>query len=159
MVIFLNPFRLLKRLLRSKKIKVTIYILVYNVGPNIDRFALATPEGNMHELPILIADIICHVNGVSTCYLGASHPAVCLSEAVNVLKCKTVVLGVNSSDRWDFEKNIVAYLKSMDKYLKNKVIIILGGGIEVNLPDFQFIENVRVIKRFEEFDIMLTTFD
>ena len=113
----------------------------------------------MHELPILIADIICHVNGVSTCYLGASHPAVCLSEAVNVLKCKTVVLGVTSSDRWDFEKNIVAYLKSMDKYLKNKVIIILGGGIEVNLPDFKFIENVRVIKRFEEFDIMLTTFD
>ena len=130
-----------------------------NVGPNIDRFALATPEGNMHELPILIADIICHVNGVSTCYLGASHPAVCLSEAVNVLKCKTVVLGVTSSDRWDFEKNIVAYLKSMDKYLKNKVIIILGGGIEVNLPDFKFIENVRVIRRFEDFDIMLTTFD
>ena len=120
---------------------------------------MATPEGNIHELPILIADIICHVNGVSTCYLGASHPAVCLSEAVNVLKCKTVVLGVNSTDRWDFEKNIVAYLKSMDKYLKNKVIIILGGGIEVNLPDFKFIENVRVIRRFEEFDIMLTTFD
>ena len=117
-----------------------------NVGPNIDRFALATPEGNMHELPILIADIICHVNGVSTCYLGASHPAVCLSEAVNVLKCKTVVLGVTSSDKWDFEKNIVTYLKSMDKYLDSKVIIILGGGIEINLPNFKFIENVRVIK-------------
>jgi len=47
----------------------------------------------------------------------------------------------------------------MDKYLDSKVIIILGGGIEINLPDFKFIENVRVIKRFEEFDIMLTTFD
>ena len=47
----------------------------------------------------------------------------------------------------------------MDKYLKNKVIIILGGGIEVKLPGFQFIENVRVIRRFEEFDIMLSTFD
>ena len=68
-----------------------------NVGPNIDRFALATPEGNMHELSILIADIICHVNRISTCYLGAAHPAVCLSEAVNALKCKTVVMGVTSS--------------------------------------------------------------
>ena len=120
---------------------------------------MATPEGNIHELPILIADIICHVKGVSTCYLGASHPAVCLSEAVNILKCKTVVLGVTSSDRWNFEKNIIKYLKSMDKYLNSKVIIILGGGIEVNLPDFKFIENVRVKKRFEEFDIMLTTFE
>ena len=130
-----------------------------NVGLNIDRFALATPEGNLHELPILIADIICHVNGVSTCYLGASHPAMCLSEAVNALKCKTVVMGVTSSDQWDYKKNIVSYLKSMDKYLNNKVKVLLGGGSEVNFPDFKNIENVKVVKRFEEFDKMLATLD
>ena len=130
-----------------------------NVGLNIDRFALATPEGNLHELPILIADIICHVNGVSTCYLGASHPAMCLSEAVNALKCKTVVMGVTSSDQWDYKKNIVSYLKSMDKYLNNKVKVLLGGGSEVNFPDFKNIENVKVVKRFEEFDKLLATLD
>ena len=128
-----------------------------NVGPNIDRFALATPEGNMHELSILIADIICHVNRISTCYLGAVHPAVCLSEAVNALKCKTVVMGVISSDQWDYEENIVPYLESMDKYLKNKVKIILGGGRKIDFPDFKNIENVKVVKSFEDFDKMLAT--
>ena len=123
-----------------------------NVGPNIDRFALATPEGNQHELSILIADIICHVNRISTCYLGASHPAECLSEAVNALKCKTVVMGVISSNQWDYEENIVPYLKSMDKYLKNKVNIILGGGRKVDFPDFKNIENVKFVKRFEDFE-------
>ncbi len=126
-----------------------------NEGPNTDRFALATPEGNLHELPILIAEIICHVNRFSTNYLGASHPAECLSEAVNALKCKTIVMGVISSDQWNYEKKIIPYLRSMDKYLKNKVIVMLGGGSEVDFPEFKNIENVKVVKSFEDFDKML----
>jgi DNA-binding transcriptional MerR regulator len=126
-----------------------------NEGPNPDRFALATPEGNLHELPILIAEIICNANRVSTNYLGASHPAECLSEAVNALKCRTIVMGVISSAQWNYENNIVSYLESMDKYLKNKVKVILGGGWEVEFPEFKNIENVNVVKRFEDFDKML----
>ena len=126
-----------------------------NEGPNHDRFALATPEGNLHELPIMIAEIICNANRFSTNYLGASHPAECLSEAVNALKCKTIVMGVISSAQWNYEKNIVPYLESMDKYLKNNVKVLLGGGREVDFPEFKNIENVKVIKSFEEFDILL----
>jgi DNA-binding transcriptional MerR regulator len=126
-----------------------------NEGPNHDRFALATPEGNLHELPILIAEIICNANRVSTNYLGASHPAECLSEAVNALKCKTIVMGVISSAQWNYEKNIIQYLELIDKYLKNKVIVILGGGSEVDFPGFKNIENVKVIKSFEDFDKLL----
>ena len=126
-----------------------------NEGPNHDRFALATPEGNLHELPILIAEIICNVNRISTNYLGASHPAECLSEAVNALKCKTIVMGVISSAQWNYEKNIIPYLELIDKYLKNKVIVILGGGSEVDFPEFMNIENVKIVKRFEDFDKML----
>ena len=126
-----------------------------NEGPNHDRFALATPEGNVHELPILIAEIICNANRVSTNYLGASHPAECLSEAVNALKCKTIVMGVISSAQWNYEKNIVPYLESMDKYLKNNVKVVLGGGREVDFPEFKNIENVKVIKSFEDFDKLL----
>ena len=126
-----------------------------NQGPNPGRFAIATPEGNVHELPILIAEIICNANRVSTNYLGASHPAECLSEAVNALKCKTIVMGVISSAQWNYEKNIVPYLESMDKYLKNKVKVLLGGGSEVDFPEFKNIENVKVIKSFEDFDKLL----
>jgi len=126
-----------------------------NEGPNTDRFALATPEGNLHELPILIAEIICNANRVSTNYLGASHPAECLSEAVNALKCKTIVMGVISSAQWNYENNIVSYLESMDKYLKNTVKVMLGGGSKVDFPEFKNIENVKVVKSFEDFDKML----
>ena len=126
-----------------------------NEGPNTNRIALATPEGNLHELPIMIAEIICHANRVSTNYLGASHPAECLGEAVNAIKCKTIVMGVISSAQWNYEKNIVKYLESIDKYLRNKVEIILGGGYKIDLPDYNNIENVMFVSSFEDFDKLL----
>ena len=126
-----------------------------NEGPNTKRFALATPDGNLHELPIMIAEIICHANRVSTNYLGASHPAECLGEAVNAIKCKTIVMGVISSVQWNYEKNIVKYLESIDKCLRNKVEIILGGGYKIDLPNFKNIENVKFVSSFEDFDKML----
>ena len=126
-----------------------------NEGPNTKRFALATPDGNLHELPIMIAEIICHANRVSTNYLGASHPAECLGEAVNAIKCKTIVMGVISSAQWNYEKNIVKYLESIDKCLRNKVEIILGGGYKIDLPNFKNIENVKFVSSFEDFDKMI----
>ena len=126
-----------------------------NEGPNCNRFALATPVGNLHDLPIMIAEIICHANRVPTNYLGASHPADCLGEAVNALKCKTIVMGVISSVEWDYEKDIVKYLQSIDKYLNNTVEIILGGGYKIDFPDFENIGNIKFISSFEDFDKML----
>ena len=66
-------------------------------------------------------------------------------------------MGVTSSAQWNYEENIVPYLESMDKYLKNKVKIILGGGRRIDFPDFKNIENVKVVKSFEDFDKMLAT--
>jgi len=126
-----------------------------NEGPNSDRFALATPEGNLHELPILIAEIICHANRISTNYFGASHPAECLSEAVNAIKCNTIVMGAISSAQWNYEKNIVKYLEKVDEHLRIDVGIILGGGFKVDLPDFKNIKDVKFVSSFEDLDKML----
>ena len=126
-----------------------------NEGPNSDRFALVTPEGNLHELPILIAEIICHANRIPTNYFGASHPAECLSEAVNAIKCKTIVMGAISSAQWNYEKNIVKYLEKVDEHLRINVEIILGGGFKVDLPDFKNIDDVKVVCSFEDLDKML----
>ena len=123
-----------------------------------DSIILATPEGNLHELPILIADILCQLNRISTYYLGASHPAVCLSEAVNELKSKTIVLGVVSSDKWDYEKNIISFLKLMDKNLTHKLKVILGGGWRLNFPEFNNIEDILLVNGFEDFDYVLKKF-
>ena len=53
------------------------------------------------------------------------------------------------------EKNIAKYLQTIDKFLKNRVEIILGGGHKINFPDFKNIGNVKFVSSFEEFDKML----
>ena len=120
-------------------------------------FIIATPEGNIHELSILIADVLCRLNRYSTTYLGASHPAPCLAEATNALKSNVVLLGVISSDQWDYEKNIVSYLKKMDELLNDDIEVILGGAYEIDLPVFKNIRKVTYISSFEEFDKELST--
>lgn len=127
-----------------------------NSGASKEKFILATPEGNLHELAIIIADILCKINRVSTNYLGAAHPAQCLGEAVSALKCQTIVMGVISSDQWDYEKNISSYLTVLDKSLKHKVKIILGGGWPVDFPKFKNITEVIVMNSFDEFDKYLS---
>ena len=96
------------------------------------------------------------MNRISSFYLGAGHPAVCLSEAVNELKSKTIVLGVVSSDKWDYEKNIIPFLKLMDKHLTHKLKVFLGGGWGLNFPEFKHIEDILLVNGLEDFDKMLT---
>jgi len=64
-------------------------------------------------------------------------------------------MGVQSSSQWNYEKRIVKYLQSIDKYLKNNVEIILGGGYKIDFPDFKNIGNIQLISSFEDFDKML----
>jgi hypothetical protein len=120
--------------------------------------ALATPEGNIHELPIIIADVLCRANRVSTRFLGASHPAESLADAMNMMKCSSLVLGSTSSSEWDFEAKMIPYLDVMDKTLTKKITIILGGVNKVDLPKFAMIEKVICMNSFETFDKYLHDF-
>jgi len=126
-----------------------------NFGGYKNRVVLATPDGNLHELSIIIADILCRSNRVSTYYLGASHPAECLAEAVNAFKSRVIIMGVVSSGKWNYEQSIIPYLTKIDKFLKHKVKIILGGAQKLDFPDFKFIEKIEIIADFESFNDQL----
>jgi MerR family transcriptional regulator, light-induced transcriptional regulator len=130
-------------------------IFLPNLGNGHDKVCLATPEGNLHELAIIIADILCRANRVSTHYLGAAHPADCLAEAMNLLNCKYLVLGVLSSDQWDYQKQIIKYLKKTDSKLKNPVTVLLGGGYSLEFPKYKMIKEIIILESFEKFDQIL----
>ena len=127
-------------------------IYLPNMGQHKISIALATPEGNLHEFSILIADSLCRSNRFSTSYLGPTHPPVCLAEAISVLKSQIVVLGVISSDQWCYEKKIIPYLEKMDESMSHEIIVVLGGGHKLDFPKFKYIKEVKIIKSFEDFD-------
>jgi MerR family transcriptional regulator, light-induced transcriptional regulator len=123
-----------------------------NLNAKSTEIAIATPEGNLHELAITIANILCRSHKFTTRYLGAAHPAECLAEAINVLNSPLLVLGVVSSDYWVYTKKIIPYLAAIDKHLTTNIEVILGGGSQLKFPDFKYITKVIVMPTFQEFD-------
>lgn len=119
---------------------------------NGKKYVLATPEGNLHELSIIIADILCRANRYATYYLGAANPASCLGEAVSALKCDGIIMGAVSSDHWEYDKNIIPYLQQLDAALDRNIEVILGGGWEIDFPEFKNITTIKVMENFEKFD-------
>lgn len=122
---------------------------------SFNRYALATPEGNIHELSLIIADLLCNINRRKTHYLGAAHPADCLGQAVSALGCDKVILGAISSEQWVYEKNLPQYLETLDRNLTRQVDVIIGGGRELPAQSFKNIKNVFYMESLEDFDYKL----
>jgi DNA-binding transcriptional MerR regulator len=130
-------------------------IHISNVMDKDREVVLATPEGNLHELSIMIGDIVCRLNKVPTKFFGAAHPASSLAEAINEMGNTYLVLGAISSEQWHFEKEIVRYLKKLDDNLTTKLKVYIGGGQKIKLEKFNNISKVVFVKNFEEFDMLL----
>jgi methanogenic corrinoid protein MtbC1 len=129
-----------------------LQIYLPNLGTKDREVALATPDGNLHELSIIFADLLCRANRISTRYLGASHPAKCLAEALNALQAPNLVLGTLSSDGWDYKASIINYLQQIDAQLNYPLRVVLGGGLSMDFPNFRMIKNVVIAPSFESFD-------
>jgi DNA-binding transcriptional MerR regulator len=127
-----------------------------NIGIKSKEMAFATPEGNQHELSIVIGEILCRSCRVPTRYLGPAHPADCLAEAMNAMKSPSLVLGVVTSDSWDYDKEIEPFLLELDSKLKYSLDIYLGGGLEKSFPKFKKINKVHLLATFEELESLLT---
>lgn len=130
-------------------------IFLPNLGNKNNEVALATPEGNLHELSIIIADILCRANRVPTRYLGAAHPALCLGEALSAMKCPNLILGAVTSDQWVYEDKIIPYVKKLDGLIKHQMTVILGGGHELDFPKFKNIKKIMIMQSFDDFEAYL----
>ena len=64
---------------------------------------------------------------------------------MNALKTPYLVLGVVSSDEWNYEENIVDFLKDIDSHLTRPLEIILGGAYQIDFPEFKNISADKYI--------------
>lgn len=143
---------ILSTVIRDQLTKLNLDKLIKVQGPKI---LLATPEGNHHEIAIMIADIICRLNGVATQFLGSAHPSYSLASAINHLNCPILVLGVRSSELWNYHSQIVPYLEQLDQGLRVEIDLIIGGEKEITLPNFKRIKTIKFIETFESFDKLM----
>jgi MerR family transcriptional regulator, light-induced transcriptional regulator len=144
---------ILSTILRGQLNDLKTHINSFIHGQNsFHHYALATPESNIHELSIILADIVCGINGKKTTFLGASHPAESLAQALCALKCDRLILGTISSAAWEYEKEMIPYLKRIDRHLEYSIEIIIGGGTPLEFPKFKNISKVHYLDSFESLD-------
>jgi MerR family transcriptional regulator, light-induced transcriptional regulator len=117
-----------------------------------NKICLATPQGELHSLGILIAALLCHHHEVEFIYLGEDMPAASIAEAAKSTAATHLILGVmNHSNRYS-QYNLTEYLNQLISTLPVTFEIWIGGPSEEIAP-FQ-IKGYKVLAlaSFEELE-------
>lgn len=95
-------------------------------------FIIATPEGELHEIGILGASLLCVHHNIKFFYLGTNLPAQALSEAANALGATGIVLGVTKAEG-NQNEILGDYLNAVEEKLKGKTKIWIGGNLKIQV--------------------------
>lgn len=90
---------------------------------------ITTPEGEMHEIGILAASLLCVHYGIKFIFMGASLPAASLAEAANALKAHAILLGVTRHE-FSQQQTLEQYLSELHDKIKPNSEIWIGGNLK-----------------------------
>lgn len=90
--------------------------------------ALATPIHDIHEVPILIAQVICLVSGYQVHFLGPNMPAPALADAAAALDSDIIILGATSVPEENFGVDLPSYLNELGTLVKPSQPVWVGGS-------------------------------
>jgi hypothetical protein len=90
------------------------------------KLVLATPEGNLHELGLLMANVYCRHFRIQSHYFGMNLPAQPLAQAIDSIEAEYLILGSTFSDKWQ-ERDLINYLQKLDVFLNRKIKVYLSG--------------------------------
>jgi MerR family transcriptional regulator, light-induced transcriptional regulator len=126
-----------------------------NFSKKNDLFLIATPEGELHEVGILAAALLCVHYGLKFIMMGASVPAESLSEAANALKCKYIILGTTREElRSNY--NLNQYVQNLKNNLHDETKIFVGGNISQNLKQELHRQKVGTFSTMQSLDEFLS---
>jgi methanogenic corrinoid protein MtbC1 len=145
----------------SAVLKDQIYqCLRYGSNPALpaakQRFVLATPEDDLHELGVLMASALVVHHGLGCHFLGANLPVEALSLAVKAIRGTVVILGNSPVPEEKRSPSFERYLSLLHQNLPETVEIWIGGAGKV--PHLRRVapgRNCRVIHSLSELDTLL----
>jgi methanogenic corrinoid protein MtbC1 len=81
---------------------------------------IATPEGDLHEIGILAAALLCVHYGIRFIFLGVNLPAQSMAEAANALNPDHILLGVIIGHELHKKQTLDDYIGELSTKLKVK---------------------------------------
>lgn len=118
---------------------------------------ITTPEGELHEIGILGASLLCVHYGVRFIYLGTSLPASSLAEAANALNPKALLIGSTKYESTS-HPTLEEYMGDLKSHLKTETQIWVGGNIKSSLKSELEKKKVRLFSSLEALDEFLAKF-
>lgn len=91
------------------------------------RVLIAAPEGDFHDLGILIAHVIVGIAGTRSLYLGPNTPKNELCETAHRYGATHLLLGSTISRKEGAKEDFYTYVHYLDKHLSSSVQLFLGG--------------------------------
>lgn len=98
------------------------------------RLVITTPEGDLHDMGIVISATLAAEKAVHTLFLGPSTPKSDLCESCIRYKGTHLLLSSTVSEREGAKESLYAYMNFLDKNLPRKVHFLIAGR---NTADFK----------------------
>lgn len=91
---------------------------------------LAAPEGELHEIGLLAACMLCVEYRIKFIFLGKDLPADSLTEAINHMTPNLVLLGVTNGHELSPHLTLQDYLKTLKSQISSEIEVVVGGNIK-----------------------------
>ena len=117
------------------------------------KIALATPEGELHLLDIMLGALLCCEHQMNFFFLSSNLPSASISEAVNAIETNVLVLGVSQLN--NLKTPLPQFVEEILDHTKNLCEVWVVGMNDMTRQLTLRSKKVRVFADFEELDKML----
>lgn len=114
------------------------------------RLIITTPEGDLHDMGIVISATLAADQAVHTLFLGPSTPKSDLCESCIRYKGTHLLLSSTVSEREGAKESLYAYINFLDKNLPRKVHFLIAGRNTANF-NVKIDRPLTVLKTMNEF--------
>lgn len=145
----------------SSLLKEKIYFVLSNLkrkgdsneGPRGIRFVLATPEGDHHEIGLLLAQLLIKSYGYTSLFLGPHTPSQDLSETALRFEASHLLIVSNISRKDGARQHLLNFLSDVQKRMGPELKILIAGSQAPNIPNDQNSKliNVGSFGNFEKY--------
>jgi methanogenic corrinoid protein MtbC1 len=114
------------------------------------RFVFATPEGDFHEVGILVAYTIAHLAGIECLYVGPNMPKADLCQTCLRFEATHLVLASTVSRHGGAKEDILQFVHFLDRQLAKGTELWLAGPNIARL-DLSLRHKFKILSGFEGF--------
>lgn len=110
---------------------------------------IAAPEGDYHELGILVAHVLLNANGVNSLFLGANTPKNDLCETVIRFDATHILLASTITRKEGAKDDLFGYVNYVDQHVPESVTLWAGGRSFEKL-NFRLKRKLTLLKTLQE---------